>query len=67
MVGSEETFLDTTHGCSFSVMEIISLMVMEWIQCVDGSWSGSVPKCIGKQIMFILAIFKDQRSYFVDG
>ena len=28
MGGSEEKFLDTTHGCSFFVMLIISLMAI---------------------------------------
>ena len=40
-----ETFSDTTHGCSFSVMFIHG---EEWIQCIDGSWSALLPKCIGK-------------------
>ena len=42
----EETFSDTTHGCSFSVMFIIRFMVKNGSSVC--SWSTLLPKCLGK-------------------
>ena len=48
MDGNEETISDTKKWVQFTCDVNYQLDGDQWIQCVDGVWSGNLPKCIGK-------------------